>query len=119
MGHFNTNSKGSPCNMPQEAQRQNRGTVLLILNLTPRCEVCGQRHASATCPWKTTMVSTVKEVWLASRPAQTIVKKTKPLASTGVQPREGPACSKLPYNICSPSPTFNITTVPKIKRLRT
>jgi len=67
-------------------------------------------------PSKTTTVSTVKEVWLASGPVQTIVEKTKPLAFTGVQSTEGPACGKLPYNICFSSPTFNITTVPKINK---
>ena len=102
--------------MPQEAQRQSRGTILLIFNLTPRCGCVVSVMPQPLNPWKTATVSIAQEVWLALGPVKTIVQKTKPLASTGVQTTDCPACSKLPYYIRFPSPTFNITTVPKINK---
>jgi hypothetical protein len=74
--------------MAQQAQRQSRGTILLILNLTPRCGCVVNVMPQPLDPCKTAMVSTVKEVWLVSGPVQTIVEKTKPLAPTGVQTTE-------------------------------
>ena len=102
--------------MAQEAHRQSTSTILLILNLTPKCGCVVIVMPQPLDPWKTATVSNVKEVWLASGPVQTSVEKTKPLASTGVQTTECPAGSKLPYHTRSPSPTFNITTVPKINK---